>query len=143
MTEGPLRHEVRIEAPLEIVHRYFTDPVRLVQWWPSEAAIDPRTGGTLSLRFVRPDGGTDVARGEFLELSPRRIVFTWGFEGDADLRPGASRVEVTLEPDGTGTLVRLEHHGLPEERKPQHDQGWAFFLGRLREATSTEVRLRP
>ena len=139
MTQEPLRHEVRIEAPLEIVRRYFTDPVRLVQWWPSEAAIDPRPMGELRLRFVRPDGGADVARGTFLELSPRRIVFTWGFEGDTDLQPGASRVEITLEPHGTGTLVRLEHHGLPEDRRAQHDQGWAHFLGRLREVAS----LRP
>jgi uncharacterized protein YndB with AHSA1/START domain len=139
VTGGPLRHEVRIEAPLEMVHRYFTDPARLVQWWPSEADIDPRTTGTLSLRFVRPDGGTDVARGEFLELSPRRIVFTWGFEGDADLRPGASRVEVTLEPDGTGTLVRLEHYGLPESRRAQHDQGWVSFLDRLRDVARAEA----
>ena len=129
----PLRHEVRIEAPPEIVHRYFTDPERLVQWWPSEAAIDARPHGALRLRFVRSDGGVDVARGEFVELSPQRIVFTWGFDGDPDLPPGASRVEVTLEPDGAGTLVRLEHHGLPDTRRGQHDQGWAHFLGRLRE----------
>ena len=139
MTDTPLRHEVKINAPLEIVHRYFTDPGRLVQWWPSEADIDPRPQGALRLRFDRPDGGADVARGEFIELSPRRIVFTWGFEGNTDLGPGASRVEITLAPDGTGTLVRLEHHGLPDAARAQHDQGWAFFLGRLREVAS----LRP
>jgi uncharacterized protein YndB with AHSA1/START domain len=136
---GPLRREVHIEAPLEVVHRYFTDPVRLTEWWPSEATIDARPKGTLLLRFVRPDGARDVARGEFIELSARRIVFTWGFEGDAELGPGVSRVEVTLEPDATGTVVRLEHHGLPEDRRVQHDQGWAHFLGRLREVAG----LRP
>jgi hypothetical protein len=29
--------------------------------------------------------------------------------------------------------VRLEHYGLPEDRRAQHDQGWAHFLGRLGE----------
>ena len=139
MTEAPLRHEVHIEAPLETVHRYFTDPARLVQWWPSEAELDPRTGGRMRLRFVRLDGGADVMRGEFVELSPRRIVFTWGFEGNPDLAPGASQVEITLTPEGTGTLVRLEHHGLPVAQRVQHDQGWPFFLGRLREVAG----LRP
>ena len=139
MTDAPLRHEVRIEAPLEIVHRFFTDPLRLVQWWPSEAEIDPRPRGALRLRFARPDGGTTLARGEFIELSPRRIVFSWGFEGDPDLAPGGSRVEVTLAPDGTGTLVRLEHYGLPIAERAQHDRGWTLFLGRLREVSS----LRP
>jgi len=133
LNDAPLRHEVRIDAPLEIVHRYFTDPARIIQWWPSEAELDPRPEGTLVLRFHQPGGGVDVARGEFVELSPRRIVFTWGFEGSMDLAPGASRVEITLSPDGTGTLVRLEHHGLPQAQRAQHDQGWAFFFGRLRE----------
>ena len=139
MTDEPLRHEVRVEAPLEIVHRFFIDPARLVQWWPSGADIDPRLGGVLRLRFSRPDGGDNVARGEFVELSPRRIVFTWGFEGDPDLAPGASRVEITLAPDGTGTLVTLEHHGLSGGQRAQHDQGWAYFFGRLREVAG----LRP
>lgn len=134
MTDPPLRHEVRIDAPVEVVHRYFTDPARLVEWWPSEAVIDPRPRGALRLRFSRPEGGADVARGEFLEVSPRRIVFTWGFEGSADLGPGASRVEVTLEPDGLGTLVRLEHHGLPHSQRAPHERGWPHFLGRLRAA---------
>ncbi len=139
MSDAPLRHEVRIEAPIDLVHKYFTDPVRVVQWWPAEAELHARPHGVLRLRFARPDGGTDIARGEFVELSPHRIVFTWGFEGNAELAPGASRVEITLSPDGTGTLVRLEHHGLPEAARRQHDQGWAFFFGRLREVAT----LRP
>lgn len=133
MTEAPLRHEVRIEAPIEVVHRFFTDPARLIQWWPSRATIDPRPRGRLRLEFDRP-GGADVALGEFVEVSARRIVFTWGFPGDPDLPPGASRVEVTLEPDGAATVVRLEHHGLPMARREQHEQGWTLFLGRLRDA---------
>ncbi|HEV2011183.1 MAG TPA: SRPBCC domain-containing protein [Candidatus Limnocylindria bacterium] len=140
MTGGPLRYEVRIEAPLDIVWRCFTDPARLTEWWPSRATIDPRVRGRLRLEFDKPDAGTDVALGEFVEVSARRIVFTWGFEGDPDLPPGASRVEVTLEPVGAATVVRLEHHGLPAARRAQHEQGWTFFLGRLREAAPREPR---
>lgn len=137
---GTLYHEVRIEAPLDIVRSYFTDPARLTLWWPTRADIDPRSGGRLRLEFERPDAGTDVAIGEILELSERRIVFTWGFQADPDLPPGASRVEITLEPDATGTIVRLAHHGLPEARSEQHDRGWSFFLGRLATAAADEVR---
>jgi uncharacterized protein YndB with AHSA1/START domain len=132
MTDDPLRHEVVIEAPIELVHRYFTDPARVVQWWPTEATIDARPRGTIRMQFARPDGGADVAQGIFLEVSARRIVFTWGFELNPDLGPGASRVEITLEPEGASTRVRLEHHGLPASQRASHDTGWPFFLGRLR-----------
>jgi uncharacterized protein YndB with AHSA1/START domain len=140
VTEAPLRHEVRIEAPIEIVHRFFTDPAQLTEWWPSRATIDPRPRGRLRLEFDKPDDGTDVALGEFVEVSDRRIVFTWGFQGDSDLPPGASRVEVTLEPVGATTVVRLEHHGLPAARRTQHEQGWTFVLARLREVAPPKAR---
>ena len=132
-TEGrPIRHEVRVEAPIEIVRTYFTDPKRIVEWWPTRATVDARVGGDVALEFDQPDGRTDRALGTFIELARDRIVLTWGFERDSDLPPGSSRVEITLEPDGPGTLVRLEHYGLPESRRRNHDDGWALFLSRLR-----------
>lgn len=135
----PIRHEMRIEAPPELVRRFLVEPSRITQWLATRAEIEPRPRGKVRLEFARPDGSVDVATGEVLELSARRLVFTWGFAGNPDLPPGASRVEITLEPDGAGTLVRLEHHGLPTAQRAQHDQGWAYFFGRLREVAS----LRP
>jgi uncharacterized protein YndB with AHSA1/START domain len=129
VSDARIRQEVRIEAPLEVVHRFFTDPERLTQWWPSRASIDARTR-EVRLEFDGPNG-LDIARGRFVEVSPRRIVFTWGFEGDSELPPHASRVEVTLEPDGSGTLVTLEQYGVPIARRQEHEAGWAYFLSRL------------
>ena len=59
-----------------------------------------------------------TVRGEFLELeSPRRLVFTWGWEGLrgvdqglAALLAGPSVVEISLEPRRGGTLVRLRQN---------------------------------
>jgi len=135
----PIRHEMRIEAPLEVVRRFLVEPTRLAQWLATRAEIEPRPGGKVRLEFARPDGSIDVATGEVVELSARRLVFTWGFAANPDLPPGASRVEISLEPDGAGTLVRLEHHGLPASQREAHDVGWQFFLGRLREVAG----LRP
>lgn len=45
--------------------------------------------------------------------------------------PGSTRVEVTLEPEGDGTLVRLRHFDLPEQAREMHGQGWELYLGRL------------
>ncbi len=131
---------MRIEAPPELVRRFLVDPSRITQWLATRAEIDPRPRGHVRLEFARPDGRVDVATGEVVEVSERRLVFTWGFDGNPDLPPGASRVEISIEPDGAGTLVRLEHHGLPSSQREAHDGGWSFFLGRLAVAAAAEVR---
>jgi uncharacterized protein YndB with AHSA1/START domain len=78
--------------------------------------------------------GIQIGRRTFTELTENRIVLTWGFPDDADLPPGSSLVEITLEPDGSATVVRLEHRGLPESHRRTHDEGWTYFLGRLSSA---------
>jgi hypothetical protein len=45
--------------------------------------------------------------------------------------PGSSRVEIALEPEGDGTLVRLRHFDLPEQAREMHGQGRALYLARL------------
>jgi len=129
--DEPIRHVVRVDAPIEIVRTFFTDPKRLVEWWPTRATIDARVGGELEFEFDQPDGRTDRAKGTFIEVARDRIVLTWGFERDASLPPGSSSVEITLESDGPVTVVRLEHRGLPASHRRNHDEGWGFFLRRL------------
>lgn len=129
--DRPIRHEIRVDAPINIVRTYFTDPKRIVEWWPTRATIDLRVGGELEFEFDQPDGRTDRARGTFVELARDRVVLTWGFDRDANLPPGSSSVEITLESDGPATIVRLEHRGLPETHRRSHDDGWAYFLSRL------------
>jgi Activator of Hsp90 ATPase homolog 1-like protein len=52
-----------------------------------------------------------------------RVVLTCGFEErDETVPPGASTVEVTLTPDGNGTILRLVHRDLPEPSRSQHDK---------------------
>lgn len=125
----PLRHDVRIAAPPEVVFRYFTDPARLVEWMGVAALLDPQPGGTFRVEA----NGRDVVVGEYVEVEPpRRVVFTWGFDGDERiLAAGSTRVEVTLEPDGDGTLLTLLHHDLPEAARAAHGEGWTHYLARL------------
>jgi uncharacterized protein YndB with AHSA1/START domain len=128
-TTEPLRHEAWIEAPPEVVFPYFTDPARMVTWMGIAALLDPRPGGTLRIEA----NGRDVVLGEYLEVEPpRRVVFTWGFDGEGPpVPPGSSRVEVTFERDGGGTLLKLHHHGLTPAARELHDEGWAHYLARL------------
>ena len=130
----PLRHEVLIAAPREVVFPYFTDPARMTSWMGVAALLDPRPGGT----FRVDANGRDVVVGEYVEVDPpRRVVFTWGFEGSSPaVQPAASRVEVTLERNGDGTRVVLLHHGLPEGMRAAHDEGWKHYLARLAPAAA-------
>jgi uncharacterized protein YndB with AHSA1/START domain len=123
---GDLVHEVRIAAPPEAVFPFFTDPAQYVRWKGRTAELEPESGG-----LYRVDIDGNVVRGEFVEVDPpRRVVFTWGWEG-GPLPPGSTTVEVDLTPDGDGTIVRLTHRGLPEEAKSEHAAGWEHFLPRL------------
>jgi uncharacterized protein YndB with AHSA1/START domain len=125
----PLRHELRIAAPPEVVFPYFTDPARMVEWMGVAALLDPRPGGTFR---VEPNH-RDVVLGEYLELEPpHRVVFTWGFAGtERVVAAGTTRVEITLEPDGDGTRLVLRHHDLPAVARDGHAEGWPHYLERL------------
>jgi uncharacterized protein YndB with AHSA1/START domain len=130
----PLHHEVRIEAPPDVVFPYFTDPARMVGWMGVGALLDPRPGGVFRVEV----NGRDVVLGEYVEVdAPRRLVFTWGFAGDGPgLALGSTRVEVTFEADGDATLLTLRHHGLPEASRDAHRQGWTHYLTRLAPAAA-------
>ena len=122
--------EVRIEASPDTVFEFFTDPMKAVSWMGSQATLDPRPGGIYRLAMDEEW----IALGEFVEVDPpRRVVFTWGWEGDlADTPPGSSTVEVDLIPDGEATIVRLVHRGLPNEQSvASHRDGWELYLPRL------------
>jgi uncharacterized protein YndB with AHSA1/START domain len=124
-----LEFEERIDATPEEVFPYLTDPERYVRWMGIEAELDPRPGGVYRVRM----SDARMARGEFVAVEPsRRLVFTWGWQGDASLPPGSSTVEITLREDGGSTLVRVRHSGLPDEGAVQdHTAGWTKYVARL------------
>jgi uncharacterized protein YndB with AHSA1/START domain len=127
-----LEYEIRIEASPETIFGFFTDPGRMVRWMGNKATLDPRPGGVFQVDFVREIGQV-AARGEFVEVVPfKRLVLTWGIDLEAfGVPPGSTRVEVTLVPDGDGTVVRLVHSELPEGSVSFHDAGWGHYLERL------------
>jgi uncharacterized protein YndB with AHSA1/START domain len=120
---------IRIDASPSTVFRYFVDPERMLQWMGVTAEVDPRPGGVYRVDV----SGHDVACGTFVEVQPdERVVWSWGWQRSADVPPGSSTVEVTLTPDGDGTVVRLRHTGLPDtEFGAAHSRGWAHYTQRL------------
>jgi len=127
-----LEREIHISARPETIFSFFTDPEKLVRWKGIQAQLEARPGGIYRVDI----NGRDVARGEYVEIVPyTRIVFTWGWEGDASpLPPGTTTVEISLTPVESGTLVRLRHLGLPAEQRAVHAEGWDYFLPRLMQA---------
>jgi uncharacterized protein YndB with AHSA1/START domain len=123
-----LERELRIAARPETVFAFFIEPAKMMRWMGSEVTLDPRPGG-----ICRMNINGYITRGEYVEVVPHsRIVFTWGWENEGSTpRPGESTVEVSLIPDGEGTIVRLRHLGLNAEERANHGLGWDQFLPRL------------
>lgn len=127
--------EVHVKARPETVFEFFVDPNRLVRWMGDSATLEPRPGGLFRLAYGE-HGENGTVRGEYLTVEkPGKVVFTWGWEDPADpVQPGGSTVEVTLREDAGGTLVRIRHTGLSGDSRRSHEEGWAYFVGRLVEA---------
>jgi uncharacterized protein YndB with AHSA1/START domain len=128
--ERDVRLEIRIDAAPETVFALLTDPARMQSWFAEEVEVDPRPGGLF--RISGPSGVS--IEGTYLEVVQNcKIVFTWG--GVEGLKAGQTTVEFLLEPDGSGTLLRLRHYGLPPPTVESHRRGWMLSgLAKLRDA---------
>jgi uncharacterized protein YndB with AHSA1/START domain len=124
-----VEREIAIAASPETVWELLIDPEQAVRWMGQEAAFDVRPGGEYRVGVI--PGHT--ASGEFVEIDrPRRLVHTWGWEGESGVPPGSSTVEYELIPSGEGTLLRFTHRELPSaEAAESHAHGWDHYLERL------------
>ena len=126
-----------IAASPPTVFAFFTDSERWAAWQGVGGTVDARVGG--QLRVIMPNAA--AASGQFIEVvPPRRIVFTWGWEGnEIPVPPRSSTVMIELEPADNGTLLRLTHSGLPADVGELHRKGWERYLDRLaRRATGND-----
>lgn len=120
-----------IAASPATVFSFFTDVERWTSWQGVDGEIEAQPGGVFRIRMP----GEQVASGHFVELVPeRRIVLTWGWEGDAPpVPPGSTTVVIELEPAGAGTRLRLTHSGLEQPQVAEHHrEGWERYTERLR-----------
>jgi uncharacterized protein YndB with AHSA1/START domain len=125
---------VFIAAPPEVVFDFLTKPELLARWLGRAAASAPRPGDPLSITF---EESGRIALGVFREVSPpRRVVFTWGWRGEARFPPGASLVEIELAAAAGGTRLTLRHSafpvGAPAPFSPaDHEARWQRYLAQL------------
>lgn len=113
-------------APGE-VYSYWTEPGKLTQWWPQEARLEARPGGTYTFGF--PEAGHTL-EGLFSEAVPgERLAFSWRWQHE----PLAERqVVVDLERRDEDTLLTVTHSASDDEEREAYLGGWERFLGRLK-----------
>lgn len=122
-----------IAATPERVWAALTDPAQQASYFGGETEI-----GEVGGLFVRhaTDKWPEIT-GEVLALEPpRRLVITWGFEGD----PPPDRVEFLVEPAGETTKVSIhEYHARDwgQEIADSAVAGWASLLSGLKTLVET------
>jgi uncharacterized protein YndB with AHSA1/START domain len=127
-----------LKAPPERVFRAWTEPDELARWFgPAgftcpEHRIDPRPGGAYRVTMRSPEGTLHTVSGIYTAVEPpRRLAFTWGWEGEAG-RGHESAVDLDLRPHPDGTELVLTHrrHESVAARE-SHTEGWSSCLDKL------------
>ncbi len=121
-------------APRE-VWQALTTAEGLSAWFGQRASIDLRPGGAATMTFA---GGTTIhMRVERVE-EPNLFAYTWRLPDLPEDDPRRTYVEFTLEPEGTGTLLRVIETGFAQlpvdtrrETYDSHSEGWSRELAEL------------
>jgi len=139
MTTSTITLSRTVAAAPQRVFAAWTEAEQLAAWWWPQLAgttydVDARPGGRF--RITSPAIGATVW-GVFTEVDhPRRLVFSWNWEDDADpdavVDAGvADTVVVTFEPRDDGTLVTVAHTSTTHVPDGGAEQGWNDVLDRL------------
>ncbi|HXT49242.1 MAG TPA: SRPBCC domain-containing protein, partial [Gemmatimonadaceae bacterium] len=136
---APPTLEVRrtIRAPRQRVFDAWTKAEELKAWHApgpltvSLAEIDLRVGGKYRIHMVEPDGKEHRVSGVYREIDPpRKVVYSWGWDGDHPVKDST----VTLEffERGDATEVVLTHEGIThDEEREKHTHGWTSIMDKL------------
>ncbi|ADJ46485.1 activator of HSP90 ATPase [Amycolatopsis mediterranei S699] len=137
MDHGTLEREIHIDANPDVVFDVVSSPEHLREWWPDEAEYPAEPGEAGRIGF----GGSWVQFTVVDAIPPKHFSFRWAHaEGETAATGNSFLVVFELEPDGTGTRLRMTETGFRErgwdEAKiaaeyTDHATGWDHFLPRL------------
>lgn len=122
------------QIPPMDLYAFFTEPGRVVEWWPHTAEMSVEVGG--EYHFAWPDNDWHL-RGTYTALDPgKHLAFTWHW----DHEPSAivrKTVDVWIDPLYENGSRLAIHHGpfgeTPEEQGDRQGiiEGWIHFGMRL------------
>jgi uncharacterized protein YndB with AHSA1/START domain len=127
-----------LKASRERAFKAWTDPAALKSWFvhpeyeTPDVQVDLRVGGRYKITLRKPpDGDPFNVSGTYREIrAPEKLVFTWAWSHN----PDESETVVTVDfRDLGGTTEMVLSHDLfkTEERRDEHQKGWALCLGGL------------
>lgn len=114
----------------------WTDDQQIIKWFPVKAAIEPKKGGTISLKWL----AGDTLDREITQFNlNRKLAFPFGDGGEV--------VTVTFRKVAGGTICSLCQSGMKKSPKGRvmHTgcmQGWTFFLTNLKSYLEQGIDLR-
>jgi uncharacterized protein YndB with AHSA1/START domain len=128
-----------IPASRERVFTAWTTPEAVKAWFGPgdcqvlEALIDLRVGGEFCFSLLTPGLGEIRVRGEYREVTPpKKLTYTWRWEGHSELTAGTSLVSVQFLSVGAATEIQLTHQQFTTiESRERHGQGWKGALDNL------------
>jgi uncharacterized protein YndB with AHSA1/START domain len=135
--------EVKLErllnAPIDRVFAFVTEPGNLAKWWGPEgmtlpdAHLDFRRKGEWHSVMMNAEGQRYKVSGQVTHVRPPHSVgFTWAWHDDTDKRGEESHVTITLAETADGkTAFTLTHAQLIGEAALNHEQGWTSSLRKL------------
>ena len=130
-----IERTMRLHRPPREVWSALTTAKGLSAWFGERATIDLRPGGAASMTFA--GGMTVEMRVERVE-EPTVFGYTWRLPDLPDDDPRRTYVEFTLQPEQSGTLLRVVETGfaqLPLETRratyDSHSEGWSRELTEL------------
>jgi activator of HSP90 ATPase len=115
-TRTSLHEDIELQSTPQRIYQVLLDDKQFAAFSGMPATIEPKAGGSFSMF-----GGQIVGR--TVELVPKeRIVQAWR---PAHWDPGVySIVEFRLKPQGSGSLIALDHKGFPEGEFDHLEWGW-------------------
>jgi len=125
-------------APPDIVFAAWSDPTHVAAWWhPKESTtpvyeMDFRVGGRYRY-CIRSERHDAWAHGSYREIeAPRRIVFTFQWEGGPTASEPETLITLTFEPEGDDTLLTFGQEPFASDAaRHSHGLGWYQVLEHL------------